>query len=58
MDMPVFWKDDLENVPVEDLAELAFSMQAFILTQNEIIETQTELIGELKAHVEILKGMM
>jgi hypothetical protein len=58
MDMPVFWQDDLENVPVEQLAELAFSMQAFILTQNEIIETQTDVIDELKAHIEIMKGMM
>jgi hypothetical protein len=58
MDMPVFWQDDLEHLPPEQLAELAFSMQAFILTQNEIIETQTEVIDELKAHIELLKGMM
>jgi hypothetical protein len=45
-------------LPPEQLAELAFSMQAFILTQTEIIETQTEVIDELKAHIELLKGMM
>ena len=54
----MFWQDDLEHLTPEQLAELAFSMQAFILTQNEIIETQTEVIDELKAHIELLKGMM
>ena len=58
----MFWQDDLEHLPPEQLAELAFSMQAFILTQNEIIETQNDLIDELndelKAHIELLKGMM
>ena len=54
----MFWQDDLEHLSVEQLAELAFKFQSFILTQNEIIETQTEVIDELKAHVEILKGMM
>jgi RecA/RadA recombinase len=58
MDLPVFWQDDLEHLSVEQLAELAFHLQSFILTQNDIIETQSEIIDELKAHIELLKGIM
>jgi hypothetical protein len=58
MDLPVFWQDDLEHLPPEKLAQLAFAFQSYILVQTDIIGAQADLIDELKSQIEILKGMM
>lgn len=54
----MFWQDNLEHLSVEQLAELAFKFQGFILLQKDMIDAQAEVIHELKNMVEIMKGLM
>lgn len=56
-EIPVFWREDFESLPKEHLVEMAFQMQAYILTLNEQIEVMDSIIVELKAANEILRGM-
>lgn len=56
-ELPVFWREDFEGLAKDDLVELAFHMQAYILNQGEQIETLGLIIDELKAANEILRGM-
>ena len=56
-EIPVFWREDFESLPKDSLVEMAFQMQAYILTLNEQIEVMDSIIVELKAANEILRGM-
>jgi hypothetical protein len=58
MNMPMFWQDDLEHLTVEQLAELAFKFQGFILLQKDMIDAQAEVIQELKHMIDLMKGLM
>lgn len=56
--LPVFWREDFESFAKDDLVEVAFQMQAYILNQGEQIETLGLIIDELKKANEILRGML